>query len=282
MLEKLWDEITHPEKGPIFLIAGPCVIESETHTLGIAEVLKTITEALEIPFIFKSSFDKANRTSMKSYRGPGLDEGLRILSRVRSELGIPVLTDIHESWQAEPVAEVVDVIQIPAFLCRQTDLLVAAGKTGRIVNIKKGQFMAPWDMKHAVEKVRSTGNEKVMVTERGTIFGYNNLVVDFRSLVWMRSLGVPVVYDATHSLQRPAGQGGMSGGDRELIAPLARAAAGVGVNGFFMEVHDQPEKALSDAATQFPLTELPVLLTQLLEIDTVTRVLDLSGRFPGS
>lgn len=264
----LWNLLN--SRQTFFLIAGPCVIESEEHCLKMAEAISDVCRRLDIPFVFKASFDKANRTSLQSYRGPGMHEGLRILKRVKEDLGLFILTDIHESWQAEPVAEIVDVIQIPAFLCRQTDLLIAAGQTGRVINIKKGQFMAPWDMGHAVEKVRSTGNDKILVTERGTSFGYHNLVVDFRSLVWMRAIGVPVVYDATHSLQRPAGEGTRSGGDRDLIAPLARAAAAVGVDGFFMEVHDQPEKALSDAATQYPLDDLPQLLHQLKQIHRVS------------
>ena len=260
-------EIAFPKKERFFLIAGPCVLESEDLAFEVAGRMKEITEKLGIRYIFKSSYDKANRTSIKSYRGPGLEKGLRILSDVKSRFDIPVLTDVHETWQVKYAAEVVDVIQIPAFLSRQTDLLVEAGKTGKIVNIKKGQFIAPWDVKPMVEKVESTGNRNIWITERGYIFGYNNLVVDFRGIPIMRQLGYPVIYDATHSLQRPSGMGGMSGGDRELIPYLARAAVAVGVDGIFMEVHPEPDRALSDPRTQFPLDRVEELLRQLISIE---------------
>jgi 2-dehydro-3-deoxyphosphooctonate aldolase (KDO 8-P synthase) len=267
-MSSLWSSL-RDERIPFFLLAGPCVIESLEHCLFMAEAIADIARRMGLPYVFKASFDKANRTSLRSFRGPGLREGLAVLAEVKRRVGVPVLTDIHETWQAEPVAEVADVLQIPAFLCRQTDLIVAAARTGRIVNLKKGQFMAPEDMLHAVEKVRSTGNEQVMVTERGTTFGYHNLVVDFRSLVILRRAGVVTVYDATHSLQLPGGAGDRSGGLRDLIAPLARAAVAVGIDGLFMEVHDRPDQALSDAATQFPLDRLADLLSDLVRIAQV-------------
>jgi len=249
--------------GPLAFICGPCVIESEQHCLMLAEALK---EALGGPFVFKASFDKANRSSLGSYRGPGLREGLRILAEVRRRTGLPVLTDIHTPDQAAPAAEVADILQIPAFLCRQTDLLVEAGRTGRAVNIKKGQFMAPLDMRHAVEKVRSTGNGRALLTERGACFGYNNLVVDMRAIPMMRSLGVPVVFDATHSVQLPGAAGERSGGAPEFIAPLARAAVAAGADGVFFEVHEAPERALSDGPNALRLdrvAELVALLRRL-------------------
>lgn len=264
--DDLWRTLLDRNRAPFYLIAGPCVIESEDHSLRMAESISNIAAQWDIPLIFKSSFDKANRTSIESFRGPGLEEGLAVLERVRKVIDVPVLTDIHESWQAQPVAEVVDVLQIPAYLCRQTDLLVAAGRTGKIINIKKGQFMAPHAMVQAREKIISTGNPKVMLTERGSFFGYHELVVDFRALVWMRQTGSPVVYDATHSIQRPFNRIKESGGDRDLVPPLARAAAAARVDGFFMEVHDNPDRALSDRATQWPLDKLPDLLSQLVEI----------------
>ncbi|GBC84174.1 2-dehydro-3-deoxyphosphooctonate aldolase [bacterium HR11] len=267
-MSSLWSSL-RDERVPFFLLAGPCVIESLEHCLFMAEAVADVARRLGIPYVFKASFDKANRTSIRSFRGPGLREGLAVLAEVKRRVGVPIVTDIHEAWQAEPAAEVADVLQIPAFLCRQTDLIVAAARTGRVVNLKKGQFMAPEDMLHAVEKVRSTGNEQVMVTERGTTFGYHDLVVDFRSLVVLRRAGVVTVYDATHSLQRPAGAGDRSGGLRDLIAPLARAAVAVGIDGLFMEVHDRPEQALSDAATQFPLDRLAGLLSDLVRIAQV-------------
>ncbi len=251
--------------GKLFLIAGPCVIESETHARTMAEAIRRITSDLGIPYIFKASYDKANRTSVKSFRGPGLAEGVRILGRVAKDTGLPVLTDVHEPAHCEVAAESVDVLQIPAFLCRQTDLLVAAGKTGRAVNIKKGQFVAPWDMSHPVEKVRSTGNERVFLTERGASFGYNTLVVDYRSLPVMRRLA-PVVFDGTHSVQQPSAANGVSGGQPEFIPLLARAAVAAGVDGIFLEVHDDPAHAKSDGANALRLDLLKQLLETLLAI----------------
>lgn len=253
-------------EGALTLIAGPCVIESEALCLQVAQTVKTICERLGIQYIFKASFDKANRTSLHSFRGPGLEEGLRVLAEVKQYTGLPLTTDIHEPWQAERVAEVVDLLQIPAFLCRQTDLLVAAARTGKPVNVKKGQFMAPWDMRHVVEKLQESGAQGVMLTERGASFGYNTLVVDFTSLPQMRALGVPVVFDATHSVQLPAGAGSQSGGRREFIPHLVRAAVAVGIDALFMEVHPDPEKGLSDPATMFPLRDLEMLLAQAIAI----------------
>ncbi|MEO0144828.1 MAG: 3-deoxy-8-phosphooctulonate synthase [candidate division WOR-3 bacterium] len=255
-----------------FLIAGPCVIESEELVFQTAITLKEITKKLGLDFIFKTSYDKANRTSIKSYRGPGLKEGLRILNELKKSLDIKILTDVHDVHDVEKVAEVVDVIQIPAFLSRQTDLVVEAGKTGKIINIKKAQFMAPWDVKFVIEKIESVGNKNIWITERGYIFGYNNLVVDFRSIVIMKKFGYPIIYDATHSLQKPSIEGGMSGGEREFIPYLARAAVAVGIDGLFMEVHPNPDKALSDPKTQYPLNELESLLKQLIEIDKLVRM----------
>ncbi len=251
--------------GRLFLIAGPCVIEGEAHVRTMADALQRIAGDLGIPLIFKASYDKANRTSVKSFRGPGLLEGTRILGRLARETGLPVLTDVHEPAHCEIAAEAVDVLQIPAFLCRQTDLLVAAGKTGRAINIKKGQFVAPWDMSHNVEKVRSTGNERVFLTERGSSFGYNNLVVDFRSLPVMRALA-PVVFDGTHSVQQPSAANGVSGGQPEFIPLLARAAVAAGIDGLFLEVHDDPPNAKSDGANALDLKLLKPLLESLLAI----------------
>ena len=251
--------------GRLFLIAGPCVIESEAHVRTMAEAIQRITADLGIPYIFKASFDKANRTSVKSYRGPGLVEGSRILGRLAKDTGLPVLTDVHEAGQCEVAAEAVDVLQIPAFLCRQTDLLVAAGRTGRAVNIKKGQFVAPWDMTHPLQKVRSTGNERVFLTERGASFGYNTLVVDFRSLPVMRALA-PVVFDGTHSVQQPSAANGVSGGQPEFIPMLARAAVAAGIDGLFLEVHDDPANAKSDGANALDLKLLKPLLERLVAI----------------
>jgi 2-dehydro-3-deoxyphosphooctonate aldolase (KDO 8-P synthase) len=255
--------------GDLFLIAGPCVIESEKHALFMAEVIKGVTRALNISFIFKASYDKANRTSMRSFRGPGLAEGLRILKKVKDEVHIPVLTDVHEVKDVPKVAEVVDVLQIPAFLCRQTDLIVAAGMTERVVNIKKGQFVSPWDMRHAVEKCRAAGNDRVFVTERGSSFGYNNLVVDMRSLAIMRKFA-PVVFDATHSVQLSSasadGDHAVSGGQPEFIPLLARAAVAAGVDGVFMEVHDNPKEAKSDGANALESTKLRGVLKELLAV----------------
>jgi 2-dehydro-3-deoxyphosphooctonate aldolase (KDO 8-P synthase) len=258
----------HVGAGRLFLIAGPCVIESESHALWMAEAIQRIADVLNIPYIFKASYDKANRTSVKSFRGPGLVEGTRILGRIAQHTGLPVLTDVHEPSHCEIAAEAVDVLQIPAFLCRQTDLLVAAGKTGRAVNIKKGQFVAPWDMTHGVEKVRSTGNERVFLTERGSSFGYNNLVVDFRSLPIMRE-SAPVVFDATHSVQQPSSANGVSGGQPEFIPLLARAAVAAGVDGLFVEVHNDPANAKSDGANALDLRLLKPLLETLLAIRAV-------------
>lgn len=255
----------------LVLIAGPCVIESAEHCFFMAKEIKKIANRCNIPFIFKTSFDKANRTSIKSYRGVGLKKGLEILRWIKKELNINILCDVHETYQVEPLAEVVDVIQIPAFLSRQTDLLIQAGRTGKAVNIKKGQFLAPWDIEKAIEKVTSTGNDKVMITERGTTFGYNNLVVDMRSLIIMKQFGYPVVFDATHSVQRPGGLGSASGGDRIFVAPLARAAVAVGCDAIFLEVHDNPDKALSDGPNMIALENLENLLILLKKIFNVVK-----------
>src|SRR5512137_2030002 len=254
-------------KRPLVLIAGPCVIEDEKATLRCAERLMTITNGLSIPLIFKASYDKANRTSCGSYRGPGMKEGLRILSKVREGLGVPILSDIHSIEQVRPAAQVLDVIQIPAFLCRQTDLVLAVAESGRVVNIKKGQFLAPWDMENVVEKALSTGNDRIVLTERGVSFGYNNLVSDMRSLPIMRAMGFPVVFDATHSVQLPGGQGGSSGGQREFVEYLGRAAVATGIDGIFMEVHEDPDKALCDGPNSIPLGELAALVKRLRAID---------------
>jgi 2-dehydro-3-deoxyphosphooctonate aldolase (KDO 8-P synthase) len=256
---------------PLVFIGGPCVIESEAHALKMAGALADATRRAGVPFVFKSSFDKANRTSVSSYRGPGLKEGLRILKAVKDAVGVPVLTDVHEPAQAEAAAETIDVLQIPAFLCRQTDLLLAAGRTGRAVNIKKGQFLAPWDLRHGIEKVLSTGNDRVLVTERGTSFGYGNLVVDYRSLVILRGFGFPVVMDATHAVQLPGGAGDRSGGDPAFIPGLARAAAAVGIDALFCEVHDDPASALSDGANALALPLLEPLLRSVIAIDRAAR-----------
>ena len=253
------------------LIAGPCVVESRDSALRHAQALRTLTDHLGVPFIYKSSYDKANRTALDSFRGLGMDTALSILAEVNREMGVLLLTDVHTATEVSAAAEVVDVLQIPAFLCRQTDLLLAAGQSGRVVNIKKGQFLAPWDMQHAAAKVASTGNRQILLTERGAMFGYNNLVSDFRALPLMAGFGYPVVFDATHSVQLPGGLGGQSGGQREFIAPLARAAVAVGIDGLFMEVHEEPERALSDSATAFPLARLESLLRVLLTLDAVVK-----------
>jgi 2-dehydro-3-deoxyphosphooctonate aldolase (KDO 8-P synthase) len=255
--------------GSLTLIAGPCVIESEAHAVDTALALRDIARRAGVPFIFKVSYDKANRTSGRSFRGPGLVEGVRVLARVREAAGVPILTDIHEPGQAAPVAEVADVLQIPAFLSRQTDLIVAAAKTGRTVNLKKGQFLAPLDMRHAIEKVTAAGNPKVVVTERGYSFGYNNLVVDMRAFPLLRSLGYPVIYDVTHSLQLPGGGDGVTAGQAEFIEPMACAGVGAGVDGVFMEVHQEPARAKSDAQNALKLDLLPALLDKLLQIHQV-------------
>ncbi len=264
------DTVTVGATSPLLFILGPCVIEDESSTLKILEELKVITSCLPSSFLFKASYDKANRTSIESFRGPGIKEGLRILERAKSEFGVPVLTDVHCAADVEEVAGVADVIQIPAFLSRQTDLLVAAGKSGCVVNIKKGQFMAPADVAHSVEKVRSTGNTGVLLTERGVSFGYNNLVVDFRSIPLMRRTGTPVIFDATHSVQRPSGAGATSGGDREMARYLARGAAAVGVDGFFMEVHPDPERALCDGPNSVALSDVRLILEELIAIEAAT------------
>ena len=257
---------------PLVLMGGPCAIENEKHALMTAERLAAITREHGVPFIYKSSYDKANRSSVRSYRGPGLSEGLRILKRVRESIGVPVLSDIHQVSEAEPAAEVLDVLQIPAFLCRQTDLVLAAARTGKPVNVKKGQFMAPGDMQNVVDKIRSTGNEDVLLTERGTSFGYHNLVVDMRGLADMRALGVPVVFDATHSVQLPGGKGDRSGGERRYVPALARAAVGVGVDAVFMEMHEDPDRTmpdgqpLSDGPNMLRIDDLPALLEALTAI----------------
>ena len=256
---------------PLFLIAGPCVVESEQLQVDTAGTLKEITGRLGINFIFKSSFDKANRTSINSFRGPGLEEGLRVLSEVKRQLGVPLLTDVHEYTPMDEVASVVDVLQTPAFLVRQTDFITKVCATGKPVNIKKGQFLSPWDMKPVVEKAKSTGNPNIMVCERGASFGYNNLVSDMRSLAVMRETGCPVVFDATHSVQLPGGQGNSSGGQREFVPVLARAAVAVGVAGVFMETHPDPSKALSDGPNAWPLGKMEALLETLLELDAVTK-----------
>ena len=261
-------------KSRLFLIAGPCVIESETHVRTMADALQRITSDLGIPYIFKASYDKANRTSVHSFRGPGIIEGTKILRRLAEATGLPVLTDVHEPSHCAIAAEAVDVLQIPAFLCRQTDLLVAAGRTGRAVNVKKGQFVAPLDMKHTVEKVASTGNRRIFLTERGTTFGYNNLVVDMRSLAIMRNLA-PVVFDGTHSVQTPSAANGVSGGQPEFIPLLARAAVAAGVDGLFLEVHDNPAEAKSDGANALHLNDLKPLLETLLEIHTAAQKIEL-------
>lgn len=260
---------------PFFLIAGPCVIESEYLALHTAEVLKTITDELKIPFIYKSSFDKANRSSGASFRGLGLAEGLRILAKVKETFAVPILTDVHEYTPLDEVASVVDVLQTPAFLCRQTDFITRVCAQGKPVNIKKGQFLAPWDMKHVVAKAKATGNEQIMLCERGASFGYNNLVADMRSLAVMKTFSAPVVFDATHSVQLPGGNGDSSGGQREFVPVLARAAIAVGVAGIFMETHPEPEKALSDGANSIPLAQMRHLLQQLRALDTLVKTNEL-------
>ena len=263
--DALWRSLSR-RTGPFFLISGPCVIENPRHPGQVAARLKAITGELGIPYVFKASYDKANRSSLGSFRGPGLERGLEILAGVRAKHGVPILTDVHEVAEVERVAAVADVLQIPAFLCRQTDLVMAAARTGRIVNIKKGQFMAPWDMKGVLEKAASTGNRKVMVTERGFSFGYNNLVVDMRSFPTLRSFGFPVIYDITHSVQRPGGLGDRSGGDAHFIDTLGPAGVAAGVNGLFMEVHENPARALSDGPNAYRLGRLRGLLERLLAI----------------
>ena len=255
----------------LILMAGPCVLEGLERSLKIGSITKKIADKLKIPYIFKASFDKANRSSIKSFRGPGLEEGLKILDKIKSELGVPIVTDIHETYQAEPVAKVADVLQIPAFLCRQTDLLMAAAKTGKVVNVKKGQFLSANEMKNVVVKLEESGTKNIMLTERGTSFGYNNLVVDMRGLAIMKSFGYPVIFDGTHSVQLPGGAGTSSGGQREFVPYLTRAAAAVGIDGLFLEVHDNPSEGLSDGANMIPLDELEDLLKKVLEIYKVQK-----------
>ena len=267
---KLIDFTVGPDQ-PLFLIAGPCVVESEGLILDTAGKLKELTSRLGIPFIFKSSFDKANRSSQKSFRGPGMEEGLRILSEVKRQLGLPVLTDVHEDTPMAEVASVVDVLQTPAFLARQTNFILNVCSQQRPVNIKKGQFLSPWEMQNVVDKARSTGNEQIMVCERGFSFGYNNLVSDMRSLSVMRATGAPVVFDATHSVQLPGGKGTASGGQREFVPVLARAAVAAGVSGIFMETHPDPEKALSDGPNAWPLARMEPLLTTLVQLDRIVK-----------
>ncbi len=256
-------------QAPLTIIAGPCVIEDEDVTLEIASFLKSLTDELQLPFIFKASFDKANRTSIHSFRGPGLENGLALLSRIRQTLNIRVLSDVHEIHQLAPAADVLDMIQIPAFLCRQTDFLLAAGRTAKPINIKKGQFLAPWDVTHIVEKIRSTSNQQICLTERGAMFGYNNLVVDFRGIQIMQATGCPVIFDATHSVQLPGGAGTSSGGQREMAPALARAAVAAGADGIFLEVHPQPDKALCDGPNSLGLEDLHTLLHQLKAIRSI-------------
>ena len=255
--------------GDLTFLLGPCVVESERHALFMAREISNICKRVGVEFVYKSSFDKANRSSVESFRGEGMEFGLDILAQVKKEVGVPVITDIHEPWQAEKAAEVADILQIPAFLCRQTDLLIAAAETGKAVNVKKGQFLAPWDAKNIVEKLQSAGCEKILLTERGASFGYNNLVVDFRSFPIMRSFGVPVVFDVTHSLQLPGGLGKATGGQSEYIENLARAGVACGVDAIFMEVHDNPAKAPSDGPNQLPLNRLEKLLIKLKEIHSI-------------
>jgi 2-dehydro-3-deoxyphosphooctonate aldolase (KDO 8-P synthase) len=259
---------------PLFVIAGPCVIESEGHAIFMAECLCGVTKALGIPLIFKASYDKANRSSVSSYRGPGLKEGLRILGEIKQKTGLPILTDVHEVSHVAPAAEVCDVLQVPAFLSRQTDLLLAVGRSGRVANIKKGQFLSPWDIANAAEKVASTGNEKIILTERGSSFGYQNLVVDMRSFPIMRKLGYPVVFDVTHAVQLPGGEGKSSGGQPEFIEPLARAGTAIGADGIFLEVHDNPAKALSDGTNALALARLRPMLERIVRVAALARELD--------
>lgn len=265
------DNLVIGRGAPLAIIAGPCVIESSEITFEIASFLKALTKKLDIPLIFKASFDKANRTSIQSYRGPGVEKGLDILARVKKDLGVPVLSDVHETRQMEAAAKVLDVIQIPAFLCRQTDFILAAARTNRPINVKKGQFLAPWDVKNIVEKIRSTGNANIALTERGAMFGYNNLVVDFRAIPIMQSFGCPVIFDATHSVQLPGGAGGSSGGQREHAPTLARAAVAAGADAVFLEVHPRPDQALCDGPNSLALETLEVLFKQLKSISKAIR-----------
>ena len=265
------EEITFGQGHPFVLLAGPCAIESEERVLRIAEQLKEITTKLDIPYVFKSSYDKANRSSLDSYRGPGLEAGLKILNKVKEEFEVPVLADVHCTQEVTPASEVLDIMQVPAFLSRQTDLVVAAGASGAIVKVKKGQFLAPWEIDNVVEKIESTGNRRILLTERGASFGYNNLVVDFRSLPRMKKTGYPVVFDATHSVQLPGGAGDSSAGEREYVPHLARAAAGVGIDALFMEVHDQPQEALCDGPNMIKIENLADILKQVKAIDAIVK-----------
>ena len=268
---KINDKVVFGGGKPFVLIAGPCVIESPAGTLKIAEAIKKITSKLGVPFVFKASYDKANRTSIHSFRGPGLYEGLKVLSAIKTKIRVPIVSDVHDVNQAMMAGEILDIIQIPAFLCRQTDLIVAAAKTGKIVNVKKGQFMAPWDVGGIVKKMQESGNHKLLLTERGVSFGYNNLVSDFRSLPIMRALGYPVVFDATHSVQKPGGLGHASGGESQYIPLLARCAVAAGVDAIFLETHPDPSKALSDGPNSLPLKNLESLLKDLLVIDRIVK-----------
>jgi len=263
---QITDSLAVGDQCPLTLFGGPCVIESEEFSLKMAREIKKVCDRLGVNFVFKSSFDKANRTSINSFRGYPIEEGLAILQRVKDEVGVPIVTDIHLPHQAAIAAEVVDILQIPAFLCRQTDLLLAAAATGKAINVKKGQFLAPWDMKNVVTKLEASGNNRIMLTERGTSFGYNTLVVDFRSLPQMRALGYPVVFDATHSVQMPGGQGTKSGGQREFVPYLAKAAAAIGMDALFMEIHEDPDRALSDGPNMIPLAQLETVLQQILQV----------------
>ncbi|MGB6297653.1 MAG: 3-deoxy-8-phosphooctulonate synthase [Rivularia sp. (in: cyanobacteria)] len=271
---KITDTLFIGDDCKLTLLGGPCVIESEDFTLKMAEEIRKVCERLNISFIFKSSFDKANRTSINSFRGQSLEKGLEILQKVKDKIGVPVITDIHESNQAAPVAQVADVLQIPAFLCRQTDLLLAAAATGKAINVKKGQFLAPWDMKNVVKKLEAAGAKNILLTERGTSFGYNTLVVDFRSFPQMRELGYPVVFDATHSVQMPGGQGNKSGGQREFVPYLARAAAAVGIDALFMEVHENPDMAPSDGPNMVPLAQLETVLKGIVRVHAALETVD--------
>ncbi len=256
---------------PLVLIAGPCVIESEDQIRKTVEGLKEITRGVNIPFIFKSSYDKANRTSIKSYRGPGIEKGLKILEKVKGEFNIPLLIDVHRIEEVKSVSKVADILQVPAFLCRQTDLIISIARTGKPINVKKGQFLSPWDMQNVIEKIESTGNKNILLTERGSCFGYNNLVVDIKSLPIMRSLGYPVVFDATHSVQKPGGKGTATAGEREYVPFLAQAAVATGIDGLFLEVHPEPEKALSDGPNMIRLSRVKELLEKLIRIDKIVK-----------
>ncbi|MDP4277867.1 MAG: 3-deoxy-8-phosphooctulonate synthase [Bacteroidota bacterium] len=268
---KIANKLVIGGKERFVLIAGPCAIETEAITMNTAETLKQICSELGIPLVFKSSFDKANRSSIHSSRGVGMDKGLEILQKVKNELELPIITDVHETWQCAPVAEVADILQIPAFLSRQTDLLVAAANTGKVINVKKGQFMAPWDMRNVIGKMQEAGNTQLLLCERGSSFGYNNLVVDMTGLVEMRSYGYPVVFDATHSVQKPGGQGTFTGGNREMVPPLVRAALAVGVDGLFLEVHPDPDNAISDGPNQLRLDTVKELLKEAIEFDNLVK-----------